>query len=100
VRAVEGDVQDPAGNAGVDDRGDFMTVLAGDLDGERVDVARVCRVVPGFQFAGPDVAGRAPRTIRRLTQAMNRATEEVHVKLVTASAWRTASGLVSAASHS
>jgi hypothetical protein len=38
VRAVESDVQDPAGNAGVDDRGDFMTVLAGDLDGERVDV--------------------------------------------------------------
>ncbi len=50
MRAVESDVQDPAVNAGVDDRGDYMTVLAGDQDGERVDVARVCQVVPGFQI--------------------------------------------------
>jgi hypothetical protein len=57
VRAVESDIQDPAGNAEADDRGDFMTVLAGDLDGVRVDLA------PGLpgrpRFAGPDVAGES-----------------------------------------
>jgi hypothetical protein len=38
-----------------------------------------------LEYAGPDIPGESTEESRRLTQAMNRATEEVHAELVTSS---------------
>ena len=68
----------PASYSRVEDPEQFFTLLGEQADAEIED---------GYlAYAGPDVAGESAEDKQaRLTQAMNRATEEVFVELVTPS---------------